>query len=177
MIKWFLLLLIASVSCSNAPEEKKKIPLEFTAKVIGVKDGDTIEILYEEKPIVIRLEHVDCPEKKQPYGNKAKQFTSDFIFGKMARIVSKGKRDRYKRLIAVVYNEEGVNMNKALVENGLALHFKRYSDDMSYDKLELVAKENRVGMWSQPDMVAPWVYRSEQRKTKKKPNAVKESIQ
>lgn len=40
----------------------------ITGKVIHVIDGDTIEILYEGKPLRIRLNGIDCPEKYQPFG-------------------------------------------------------------------------------------------------------------
>lgn len=156
----FVLFFIISISCKNENNDKKdSYPFDFVANVIGVKDGDTVEVLYNEVPIVIRLEHIDCPEKKQPFGNKAKTFTSDFIFQQDARIVSQGKKDRWGRLIAVIYNEDGENLNKAIVENGYGMHFKKYSSDMSYDKLEIKARNNRNGMWSDPNVIAPWVYR------------------
>ena len=76
-----ILFLIVAISCKNEEKDKKNnYPFDFVANVIGVKDGDTVEVLYNEVPIVIRLEHIDCPEKKQAFGAKAKQFTSDFIF-------------------------------------------------------------------------------------------------
>ena len=53
-----------------------------SAKVVGVKDGDTYVTLIDKTQITIRLEHVDCPEKKQAYGQVAKQFGSNFCFGK-----------------------------------------------------------------------------------------------
>ena len=57
----------------------------ISAKVIGVKDGDTMAILFENKQIVVRLAHIDTPEKNQPFGLKAKQFASDFCFGKTVK--------------------------------------------------------------------------------------------
>jgi micrococcal nuclease len=145
-----------------AVKTKNKVdnyPLVFIANVIGVKDGDTIEISYNQVPIVIRLEHIDCPEKKQPFGNKAKQYTSDFIFKQNARIVSQGKKDRWGRLIAVVFNEKGENLNKAIVQNSFGMHFKKYSSDVSYDKLEISARDNCRGMCSDPNIIEPWVFR------------------
>ena len=68
-----------------------------TYKVIGVKDGDTVELLMNGKPHVVRLSNIDCPEKKQPFGNNAKQFVSDLCFGKMVRMSTDGKKDRKKR--------------------------------------------------------------------------------
>ncbi|WP_299444083.1 thermonuclease family protein [uncultured Aquimarina sp.] len=125
----------------------EKLPKEFEAKVIGIKDGDTIEVLYENEPVVIRLEHIDCPEKKQAYWQKAKQFTSDFCFGKKVQVISKGRFDRYRRLIAEIKYEDKI-LNKELVTNGYAIHFKKYSKDKSYASLEHIAKQNSIGIWS-----------------------------
>ena len=38
---------------------------DFTGKVIGVLDGDTIEVLHNQHPERIRLSGIDCPEKGQ----------------------------------------------------------------------------------------------------------------
>lgn len=47
---------------------------EFEAEVIGVMDGDTIKVLTsDKKEIKIRFEHIDAPEKKQPFGQVCKQ--------------------------------------------------------------------------------------------------------
>ena len=48
----------------------------FTGQVVGVIDGDTIDVLHNGQAERIRLNGIDCPEKKQAYGKKAKQFTS-----------------------------------------------------------------------------------------------------
>lgn len=51
------------------------------AKVIGIKDGDTVVVLDSlNVQTTLRLAEVDCPEKSQPFGTKAKQFTSDQIY-------------------------------------------------------------------------------------------------
>lgn len=154
----FLFLTIPFSISANSCTETTNFPEDFLAKVIGVKDGDTIEVLFNEVPIVIRLEHIDCPERKQPYGKKAKQFVANLVFGKTVNILSKGKKDRWGRLIAVIIFE-GQNLNKELVKNGLAMHFKKYSKDLSYDLIEQKAKSEKVGMWSQPKVIAPWIYR------------------
>ena len=60
-------------------------------KVIGIKDGDTYVVLIDGKEQVIRLEHIDCPEKKQPFGTKAKQFASDLCFGQFVQVNHKNK--------------------------------------------------------------------------------------
>ena len=37
----------------------------LSGKVIGIKDGDTIEILYNGRPLAVRLAHIDCPELRK----------------------------------------------------------------------------------------------------------------
>ena len=58
----------------------------FTGKVIAVADGDTLTVLHDKTPMKIRLHGVDAPEKAQPFGEKAKQFTSELVFGKEVRV-------------------------------------------------------------------------------------------
>ena len=157
--KFLIIFLLFLSSCDN----DISIPNIFEAKVIGIKDGDTVEVLYEKHPIIIRLSDIDCPEKKQPYGKKAKKFVSDLIFGKEVKIVSKGKKDRWGRLIATIFINE-VNVNKELVKVGLAMHFKKYSKDQSYADIEEIAKKNKVGMWEQENVIEPWNYRKHKKK-------------
>ncbi|WP_282087060.1 thermonuclease family protein [Aquimarina algiphila] len=159
----YILILITLLSFTS----DSKLPKEFFAKVIGIKDGDTIEVLYKEEPIIIRLEHIDCPEKKQPFGLKAKQFTADFCFNKNVKVISKGKFDRYRRLIAVIAYKNKI-LNKQLVANGYALHFKKYSKDTTYTTLEKQARLNRKGMWSQEKLIEPWLFRKRKTLQKKK---------
>jgi micrococcal nuclease len=138
-----------------------KLPKIFNGKVVAVKDGDTIEVLYENNTVTIRLAHIDCPEikKHQPFGQAAKKFTSDICFGQMVTVENDGTFDRYKRLIAVIINDKQENVNKALVKAGLAWHFLKYSTDKSYDDLESVARHNRTGLWADENPTPPWQWR------------------
>lgn len=132
-------------------------------KVIGIKDGDTFVLLMEGKEQAVRLEHIDCPEKKQPFGRKAKQFASDLCFGKFVTVIHKNGYDRNKRLIAELMLTDGSIVNKELVRNGLAWHFKKYSVDIAYANLETEARKKGIGIWSQPDPIAPWEWRKRKR--------------
>ena len=146
-------------SCNNS--NVQELANEIHGKVIAVKDGDTIEILFNGKPLRIRFAHVDCPEikKKQPFGNVAKQFTSDMCFGQVVTVLSEKKFDRYKRLIAVIINDKGQNVNKELVKAGLAWHFKKYSNDNDYSELEKTARQNHIGLWADENPTPPWEWR------------------
>ena len=154
---FFLLLLCPLVSaCPVATEEP---PAELTGKVISIKDGDTIAILYNNKTLTIRLAHIDCPEKKQPYGQAAKQFMSNKCFGQTVTIQHHNEYDRSKRLIGEVITASGENLNKSLVKGGLAWHYKKYSTDNSYAALEQEARKQSIGLWNEPNPIAPWEWR------------------
>ncbi len=72
---------------------------EFTGRVVGVSDGDTITVMHNGKGERIRLHGIDCPEKRQAFGNRAKQFTSTLVFGR-AVTVQVMDRDRYGSTVA-----------------------------------------------------------------------------
>lgn len=46
------------------------LALDFTAPVVSVLDGDTIEVLHNQHPVRIRLSGIDCPEKGQASGTR-----------------------------------------------------------------------------------------------------------
>jgi len=149
------------ISCNPNSIKETKLPLSFEAKVIGIKDGDTIEVLYDKKSIILRLAHIDCPEirKHQPFGWAAKKFTSDMCFMQVVQVENNGKLDTYKRLIAVITNGKSKNVNKELVKAGLAWHFLKYSKDKTYHELEAIARQNKIGLWADENPIPPWNWR------------------
>ncbi|WP_205943074.1 thermonuclease family protein [Pedobacter cryotolerans] len=159
-----ILFLFIGISCSqNTTQPIILTTFEqqtFVAKVIRIIDGDTMEVLYEETPIKIRLAHIDCPEKrgKQPFGNQAKIALSDLCFGQNVTIYGENY-DRYNRLIAVIVNENKQQVNQELVKQGMAWHFKKYSTNQTYHQLELEARKSRIGLWKDANPIAPWKWR------------------
>ena len=74
---------------------------DVSGPVTHVLDGDTIEVLHNSHAERIRLSGIDCPEKGQAYGQKAKQTASALVFGKEVKLQIFGKY-RYRRTIAIV---------------------------------------------------------------------------
>ena len=99
---------------------------DFTGRVVGVVDGDTIDVLHNGKAVRVRLYGIDCPEKKQPYGKKAKWFTSDLAFRKTVTVIVKD-RDRYGRTIGEVILPNGKSLNRELVRIGYAWWYFKYA--------------------------------------------------
>ena len=132
-------------------------------KVIKVSDGDTITILTADNTQVkIRLSGVDCPESKQDFGTKARQFTSSFCFGKNVKVQVIGQ-DRYNRSLGIVFLENGQCLNKALLVAGLAWHYKYFDQSEELAKLEQSARIKKIGVWSMKDAIAPWDFRRHSR--------------
>ena len=57
--------------------------------VVSILDGDTMIVLKDGVEEVIRLNGIDCPEKSQVYGNKAKQFTSNRALNTVVTVEAK----------------------------------------------------------------------------------------
>lgn len=131
---------------------------QISGKVISIADGDTFTLLTDDKEqIKIRLHGIDCPEKSQDYGQVAKQYLSDLIFGKQVE-VEKTDIDRYGRTIGKV--KAGlVAVNEAMLTAGLAWHYKKYDNNPEWAKLEDDARAGKIGLWSKSDAQPPWDYR------------------
>jgi endonuclease YncB( thermonuclease family) len=136
------------------------IPLNafsWSGKCVGVSDGDTISVMHEGKAEKIRLYGIDCPEKGQPFGKRAKQFTSDMVFGKTVE-VKPVTIDRYGRTVAWIYSDD-ICLNKELLRAGLAWHYKQYSSDEDLALFELDARGKKIGLWADFNPIPPWEWR------------------
>ncbi len=127
-------------------------------KVIRIADGDTFTMVFENGfDVRVRLNGIDSPEKKQAFSNRAKQTLSELIYDKEVKVFYESK-DRYGRVLGDVYIDN-LNVNQEMVRRGMAWHFTRYSDDETLAALEKEARKNRIGLWVDPNPVAPWEFR------------------
>ena len=134
---------------------------DLIGKVVSVYDGDTITVLSGNTQHKIRLEGIDTPESKQPFGNKAKQAMSGMVFGKKVKVVWK-KKDRYGRTLGHVY-VNGMWTNLQMIKQGMAWHYKQYSKDQRLASAEVEARKKQLGLWAEKSPVAPWDWRKANR--------------
>ncbi len=154
-----LLCFLAAARCAAS-----EVPEPFAGRVVGVKDGDTIEILEGRVGRVVRLWGIDCPERGQPYGARAKQTTSDLCHGKVVDVEPKAV-DRWGRVVARVRLPGGRDLSSEIVRAGMAWWFVRYAPrDDALARLEREARDARRGLWSDPHPVPPWVFRRNARR-------------
>jgi micrococcal nuclease len=147
-MKYFFLLFVAGLMRGSS----------LSSLVVGVADGDTITLRelatdpraqkYLGKNLRIRLQHVDCPEKGEPFYQVAKQYTAQLCFQKKVSLIHQNRYDRYGRLLAEVILPDGRILNQELVKAGYAKHFKKYSSSAVYAGLEVKARSQRLGIWA-----------------------------
>ncbi|UKJ06817.1 thermonuclease family protein [Solitalea lacus] len=132
---------------------------EVTGKVISVADGDTITILTSEKvQVKIRLHGIDCPEKSQPFGMAAKKYTSNLVFERFVKVKITDV-DRYGRSVGLVYLNNNKVLNEEILSAGYAWHYIKYDQNPAWDRLEIEARRKKIGVWSQPNAIEPWIWR------------------
>ncbi len=130
-------------------------------EVIKVSDGDTIQIMLDDKKQTVRMIGVDTPESVDPrrpvqcFGEKASQKTSELLLNKKVSLESdttQGDMDKYKRLLRFVFLEDGTNVNKLLIEQGFGHQYtynKPYKYREEFIKAETEARENKRGLWAE----------------------------
>ena len=132
-----------------------------------VVDGDTLKLSNGER---VRLIGIDTPEvhqsdkllrdaKKsgkdvktiQSLGQKASDFVKSMCAGKKVRLeFDVQKKDRYGRLLAYVYLEDGAFVNAKILEEGYAQTLTippnvKYAE--KFVELQRNARDNRKGLW------------------------------
>jgi len=89
----------------------KQWPFGTGNQTVPVLDGDTLEVLHNQRPERIRLSGIDCPEKGQAFGKRAKQAASGLGFGKEVTLQTHGL-DKYGRTLADVLLPDGTHVGQ-----------------------------------------------------------------
>lgn len=115
-------------------DQKEQENIEFEGIVNYVVDGDTLDINDNR----IRLSLVNTPERGQEGYMEAKKLVQNLCLNKNGEVdIDDGQRrgDRYGREVGIVYCD-GININKALVENNLAVIYSRYCEISEFSNEE-----------------------------------------
>lgn len=103
--------------------------INFGGTVTKVIDGDTLDVLTREgDTITIRLVLIDAPESDEPGFDEAKNFIAEQCLNKNAEADPDNNQGlSYGRTVAVVHCE-GVNINKAILDNDFADIYENFCD-------------------------------------------------
>jgi len=133
-------------------------------RVVKAVDGDTIDIDVSDGQYShtrVRLWGVDTPETVKPntppqhYGKEASQATARMCMDKTVRLEllasrsPTSTRDKYGRLLAYIFLEDGRMLNRVLVEQGFAYADPRFPHPHKeeFQALQDQARRERRGLW------------------------------
>lgn len=154
-----LLICILLLTISAVPISRTTV---LKGKAVKIIDGDTFDLLVGTTLHRIRMAGIDAPEKKQDFSSASKQLLAQLCNGQLLTVVVTDV-DRNKRKIAQLYDAQKKWINKELVLQGMAWHFKQYSSNRELANAELQARKKRVGLWSVKNPIAPWDWRKGKR--------------
>lgn len=151
-----------SLPTSPKPEQKQtQTQTQFTYyPVTDVVDGDTIKINMDGKTETLRLIGMDTPETVDPrkpvqcFGKEASNKAKELLSGQKVRIEldpTQGERDKYDRLLAYVYRDDGIFYNKYMIEQGYAHEYTYntpYKYQADFKAAQKSAQANQAGLWS-----------------------------
>lgn len=121
-----------------------------------VIDGDTIVVDIDGKQERVRLIGVDTPETVHPskpveyFGKEASEFTKNMVEDKRVRLeYDWQRRDKYGRLLAYVYLEDGFFLNAEIIKQGFGFAYTRFPFKYleEFRRYEREARENGRGLW------------------------------
>ena len=151
-----------AVLCPLAWLAPARAGVDFRARVVSIGDGDTIRVRHGGKLETIRLACIDAPEMAQvPYGDQARRYLQTRLRLEQEVTINPFSTDRYGRTVAEVIGD--INLNLALVEDGLAFVYPKYlgqCDATAYLNAEYRASRHRFGIWRVPGGIErPWQFR------------------
>ena len=133
-----------------------------SVQVVRVIDGDTIRVccVFGDR-VTVRYIGVDTPETHHPmkgvehYGTEASEANRKLVDGKTVRLEFDVQQlDKYGRILAYIYLEDGTFVNAWLVEHGYAM-VMTFPPNVKYEalflRLQREAREAKQGLWSSHD--------------------------
>ena len=154
------LLLAITFRCELNAESKSQPLIQYIKPVSAIctraVDGDTIIVNIAGVKERVRLIGIDTPETKHPrkpvqyYGKEASMFTANMVEGKKVRLeFDQNQRDRYKRLLAYAYLEDGTFLNAEIIKQGYGHAYTKFPFKYmnEFRQYEREARIRKRGLW------------------------------
>jgi micrococcal nuclease len=129
-------------------------------KVTKVVDGDTVDVEKNNESYRVRLIGINSPESVDPrrevecFGKEASEYMNDLALGEKVNLETDNTQtqyDKYGRLLAYVYLQDGQMLNRKMLADGYAYEYT-YDNPYKYQKdfkeVEEFAKLSNRGLWS-----------------------------
>ncbi len=126
--------------------------------VSAVGDGDSVTADCPSGEVRVRVWGIDAPEMGQaPWGERAKRA----LQARIPRTVRLEVLDvdPYERSVARIWDGER-DVGLSMVDDGMAIVYRRFNDDDRYAQAESGARKRRLGIWAEPgDQQRPAAWR------------------
>ena len=127
--------------------------------VVGVVDGDTIDVRMNDQVVRVRYIGIDTPEQDQPFFSQATAFNQSLVGNKTVTLVKDtSETDSFGRLLRYVVAGD-IFVNAALVEQGAAAA-SAYAPDTAcvsaFEAAQRTAQTAQIGLWMPtPEVLIP----------------------
>ncbi len=148
----------------SPPDKKGAVKSVLVEKIY---DGDTVSAIVNGHFEKIRLIGIDAPEMDQrPWGKKARECLGALMSATDSRIFLEydiERRDKYGRILAYIWTQDGKMINEEMMKNGCAVLFTlppnvKYAE--RFRAAQKKAQENKAGIWGEGGLQeSPYVYR------------------
>ncbi len=142
------------------PKSKSKLFIRYIKPVSAicnmVVDGDTLIIDIARVKKRVGFIGVDSSETKRPqkpvqyFDKKASMFTANMVEGKKIRLeFDQNQRDKYKRLLAYVFLENGTFLIAEIIKQGYGHAFTKFHFKYReiFRRHEQIARIRKRGLW------------------------------
>ncbi len=128
-------------------------------RVVKVVDGDTIDVLINNKVERLRLIGINTPETVDSrklvecFGKEASDKAKSLLSGKQVSLKndsSQSDRDKYGRLLRYVFLEDGTNFNLLMIKEGYAYEYTYrvpYQYQLEFKQAQQEAMSKKFGLW------------------------------
>ncbi len=151
-MRWFFLLLWLAAHAALAET--------VSGEVITVVDGDTLTVREAGgRRHRVRLAGIDAPERGQPFYLRAARSLAAICYRKNASVETEEQDGG--GLPAAKVKCAGVDANGEQVRRGMAWTSKAQAPiGSAVYELEAYARLRKLGLWQDPEPVAPWEWRA-----------------
>ncbi len=136
----------------------------WTGRVVRVSEGDLLVISHDGKEKKYRLYGVECPERGQPYWEKALGLVTFLTEDRVVEVnpVYQGL-DGYQNVLLRIQGTKEY-LNQQLVAYGLAwVRPEECSSHMcaEWKRLQEMARTRLIGLWADKHPIPPWEWKKE----------------
>jgi endonuclease YncB( thermonuclease family) len=138
-------------------------------KVVDVLDGRTLVMETSAGRVTIQLQYVEVSEDGQPFSAIAKGHLSKLSLGRS--VEHKARRIVEGKSIGRTITFEGVDLSLQMIRDGAAWHEPKQTSDQhaneaaDYSANQELAKNEKRGVWSMPNLKTPWEVRADNERT------------